>query len=195
MYVSDNNGKSFESYNPYDMILTRNAEFPTDFFVDEINYEDETVTLRWVIQKGEEKELHFLTAVYDAEMNFIKEYYRFEPFYRMLDVIQGEQLFVFTDSDRRYLTEGEIGDLIVACESWREGSAKKVLSYAINEIYLRKGYDFEGTEYEEYYKGYRNGMECEINGEYSMDIKDIADRFNVYEQHNVDLLAEYRNKL
>lgn len=85
--------------------------------------------------------------------------------------------FIFPESSCRYLEESEI-----------DGLSKKDVQWAINEIYARKGRIFGEDPYKSYFE------ECEwytptVSGsEFSDEV------FNTYEQHNVDLLADYMKK-
>lgn len=82
--------------------------------------------------------------------------------------------YIFPDSNTRYLTDAEVRDL-----------SSKVLCYAKNEIYARRGRSFDSQELTDYfwskpwYSGHISGKD------FSTDI------FNTYEAANVKLLENY----
>lgn len=84
--------------------------------------------------------------------------------------------FIFYDSDSRYLETSEVASL-----------SEDDIQMAINEIYARKGVNFENEPYASYFNS------CEwYNPIYSQDEFDSS-MFNEYEEANVNLLAFYRH--
>jgi len=175
MHVSHDNGESFEETDPYDMAQVQHTEeFSMDIQVDEVGVENGMIILSWKPGLRESQEI-FFTAKYNLNMKFQEEIYRNEIFYDFLDWVQGEKKHVFTDSDRRYLSAEEVEDYLDACAVYDAAhpgndTAEKFLSQEITEIYIRKGYNSND------------------------DMENVAKRFSVYEQHNVDLLAEIRKE-
>ena len=193
--VSHDRGQSFEYVNPF--VIVDLEQYFMDFVfrpvLQESNPEEETFTLAWTSLKEEEED-YFLTAKYDINLNMMEEIQRNEAFYRIYrwDV---DKEFLFKDSDRRFLTDEDVWELRQAHQLYCHcgyfvSEFKEILDYAINEIYYRNGYNFAGTEYEEYFADYSwynwFGPEYE-KPEFAQ--KD----FNQFEQANVDLLAQYRN--
>ena len=82
--------------------------------------------------------------------------------------------FVFPDSDSRYLSDSEVS-----------GLSKDRLRLAINEIYARRGWDFETQEIKDHFLQYDWYRPVSRNEE------DM--HFNKYEKANIDLLDEYRD--
>lgn len=100
--------------------------------------------------------------------------------------------FYFANSAEDYLDKDQLYHIfkqMYYCD-YRRNNYDKVLEtirYAINEIYARKGYDFTGTKYEEYFN----------NKDWYHPIthkKITEEELNSYEKANIDLLVEEENK-
>jgi len=192
--VSHDRGQSFEYVNPF--VIVNLDQHYMDFVIrpvlQECNLEEETFTLGWTSRKEEEKD-YFLTAKYEVNLNKLEEIQRSESFYGIYRWDVNKE-FLFKDSDRRFLTDEDVWELKQAYQLYCNcgyfvPEFKEILSYAINEIYYRRGYNFAETAYEEYfadYSWYDWFTPLYEKPEYAQ--KD----FNQFEQANVDLLAQYR---
>ncbi|WP_029319228.1 YARHG domain-containing protein [Butyrivibrio sp. AE3004] len=89
--------------------------------------------------------------------------------------IRTESDFIFSDSDKRYLSDDEVKTL-----------NKDEIRIAINEIYARRGRAFKTPELNEYFssKNWYNPQYSQA--EFSEDV------FNEYEKANIILLSKYR---
>ena len=83
--------------------------------------------------------------------------------------------WIFSDSDKRYLTDNEIKNLPTD-DLWK----------ARNEIYAKKGYIFNtdrGRQYAQSLGSFYSGIET--------DVKKIYKQLNTYEKYNVKLIQQY----
>lgn len=89
--------------------------------------------------------------------------------------------YIFYDSNNRYLSESEL-----------YGLTEEELTYALNEIYARRGRGFKTDWIREYFES-TDWYQKEYDPDY-FD-KEIADTvFNDYEKENINLIAEYQKK-
>lgn len=100
----------------------------------------------------------------------------------------------FCASDFSYLNESELRSIYEELFYVYNGSwyyVAEEIRLAINEIYANKGYDFTGTEYEQYFS--EKSWYCPEKGK-----RITEDELNPYEKANIDLLVslekEYRTK-
>lgn len=85
--------------------------------------------------------------------------------------------FIFPDSDKRYLTEEEVGSLDT-----------DQLRIARNEIFARHGYIFNSEDLTEYFSRF-----SWYEGTVSADQFDSSSAFNKYEKKNVEMLKDAEN--
>ena len=91
---------------------------------------------------------------------------------------ESDRDYIIADSDRRYLTEGEIRNLTL-----------KEINYAKNEIYARHGRKFKSAELQNYFnsKSWYHG---------TIEPDDFQNSYlNDYEQKNTELLSKVEHSI
>ena len=144
--------------------------------------ENNQITIRWY-PAGEQR--HYL---YEMTLNLdtMEKVAEDDPY----DLIEtGEAYaktgYIYADSAEAYLDEIELNakNLELISLFGNTTGIKYEIRYAINEIYARKGYDFTGTGYEDYF--------CSKEWYHPIAGKQVTEEeLNVYEKANIDLLVK-----
>ena len=196
LYISNDAGINFGEVDLKKAVgLNLESDLTVDSNVIKIDNANEKMIVEWFPLGGDTNNT-FLTAEYDIDFRCTEILNRNDKVYEIPPIFDNDQ-FVFPDSNKRYLTREEIIEYEDACEILEECSGRNIyikdgsiISFAINDIYARRGYDYRNTSYRFRYEEYQ----LQHSDSLYSDMEVVTKQFNEYEQANVDLLAELREE-
>lgn len=191
LYLSQDYGKTFDEYTiSFPETMEIDLDKFNEVYVDlkDVNPETHRIYLSWYVSPwwiSDIIELGEGWCDYNGNVSVSTENSEVQE---VLEFAAGQKEYLVTDSDSHYLDLEEVkaySVLSILKDSEYDMSYQSAINLAINEIYARMGYDFAGTEYEEYF----------INRSWYHQIpkKNITEAdMNEYQKANIDYLAEVR---
>lgn len=157
LYISEDYGKSFsenvitfpETMNiPIDMVERIKIDLRN------VDIETNSIKLSWYVNSSwisDVIELGDGSCTYDGKVSVENEN---ASLANVMAYASGEEEYFFPDSDSRFIDKNEINNyaFLNALNNYANYlSYWEALNLIINEIYAKMGYDYTGTDYEEYF--------------------------------------------
>ena len=173
--------------------INKIAELPmmdewTDISFIEPDAESNQITMQWY-PMGENQNIFFYKITLNLDtMEKVSE----DDPYGLLEMAEdyADTGYIYANSSNKYLDEIELNAKYMKLMGLLRTSTgiEREIRCAINEIYARKGYDFTGTDYEEYFSSkdwYHPIVGKQVTEE----------ELNSYEKANIDLLVKIEKEM